>query len=252
LYQNFFVLGHASRAWNLADGQTLECQVDLVRISENTTNVAELWIGDSGGNYLVTLGQDTVSLGKYVSDTTLFWWDNSVHLPRTNVVLYMALTRDKANLIITVRVLDKANQNAVLFVRSFVETPGVDPSVTTGEFRTNSGITTMTLVSDPGPPVFSGDYGYVGVFQFTDGHQPPVEAIFDNFLLRLHDEPPLNIARAVQLTWTSPAGVNYRVWAAPTVEGPWLPVQELEMPGMQKLTVPASGAAQFFRVLEGP
>ena len=79
-----------------------------------------------------------------------------------------------------------------------------------------------------------------------------MEAIFDNFLLRLHDEAPLNIARAVQLTWTSPAGVNYRVWAAPTVEGPWLPVQELEMPGMQKQTVLPSDAAQFFRLLEGP
>lgn len=43
--------------WSLADGQTLECQADLLRISENTTNAAYLVVGGDQGIYTFALGQ---------------------------------------------------------------------------------------------------------------------------------------------------------------------------------------------------
>jgi hypothetical protein len=256
--QNYFFAERASPPWNLADGQTLECQADLIRISENTTNGATITVGNYPHTYIYGfhLSQAGAGLHKWTlatpNDITMFWWDNSVHVARTNVVLYMALTRDNGSLIITTRVLDKANLNAVLFERSFVDTPGVDVYLTTAQYRALTGITSFTLVPDPGAPFFGGSRGGVGAWQFTDGHQPPVEAIFDNFALRLHDEPPLNIARAVQVTWTAPAGVNYALEAASAVQGPYAPVQELALPGIQKQTVPLSGPAQFFRLVQVP
>lgn len=253
---NFF-FAYRSRSWALADGQTLECQADLIRMSENTTNGAVVWVGDySSGTYGFDLSQAGVGLHKWTpatpNDDIYFWWDNTVQVARTNVVLYLALTRDKGNVILTTRVLDRANQNAVLFERSFADTPGVDASLTTEQFKDLTGITTFTLAPDPGAPVLSGGRGGVGVWQFTDGHQPPVEAIFDNFALRLHEEPPLNIAWAVQLSWPAPTGATCAVEAAPTVQGPWLPLQDLAIPGIQKLSVPVGGPAQFFRLVEAP
>lgn len=56
----------------------------------------------------------------------------------------------------------------------------------------------------------------------------------------------------VRLSWPAPARVNYAVAGAPSVLGPWLPVQELSLPGLQQITVPATEAAQFFRLLQVP
>lgn len=241
--------------WNPASGQTLECQVDLVSVSSNATNAVFAWIGTGSGTcYHFSKSQNAVWLGQYASGhgNTVFWCDNTVQLPAADVALHLALTRDQGSLIVTTRVLDRNNQNVLLFERSLVDTPQVDASLTTSEFRALTGITTASLYPDQGPPILAGRAMGVGVFQCSDGHQPPVDGIFDNFSFRLHDVPPMGMARAVQLTWPAPAGVNYAVEAAPTVLGPWLPVQELPMPGLQGLTVPLRQPAQFFRLRQAP
>jgi len=251
--ENYFFATHqASRAWNLADGQTLECQADLIRISENTTNDAGVYVGSSSGLYAFHLSQTGVGMDKWTSgdNLTFFWWDNTVHVARTNVVLYLALTRDQGSLIITTRVLNKANPSTVLFEHTFVDTPGVDASLTTSQFWALTGMTNITLGPDSGPPVFYGSQGGVAAAQFTDGHQPPVEALFDNFALWLHDEPPVSIARAVEVTFPVPAGSIYILEGAPGLQGPWMRVQELAMPGIQKRTIPVSRAAEFYRAVQ--
>ena len=253
---SFFTADHSCTPWNLADGQTLECRADLLRISVNPANAALINAGsDPGGEYVFYLSPIGVGLHKWTQAKpfTFFWWDNTVRLACSNVVLSLSVTRDKANAVITTRVLDKTRQNAVLFERTFVDTPGVEPSLTTAQFRALTGLTTgPSLTPDPGAPIFSGNKGDVGVFQFTDGPQPPVEAIWDNFSLCRRDGPPLHLVPTVELTWTPPADVNYTVEGAPTLEGPWLPVQELAMPGLQKQTVPLNGPAQFFRLIQAP
>ncbi len=60
------------------------------------------------------------------------------------------------------------------------------------------------------------------------------------------------IARAAQLAWPAPTGVNYIIEGAPTVQGPWLPVQDLAVPGLNQMTVPMNGPAQFFRLAPAP
>ena len=39
---------------------------------------------------------------------------------------------------------------------------------------------------------------------------------------------------------------------AAQADGPWLPIQELPLPGMRQATVPASEAAQIFRLRQAP
>ena len=90
------------------------------------------------------------------------------------------------------------------------------------------------------------------MFQYTDGTQPAPTAIFDNLELRTSEIPPVGIERAVRLRWPASATINYAVEGAPTLQGPWLPVQELPLPGMQQTTVPASEAAQIFRLRQAP
>ncbi len=239
--------------WSLADGQTLECQADLVGLTENGLNFARLWVGnDDTAAYELDLADGKAGLlkwdmgGNYI---TCFWFTNSAQLRPANVVLYLALTRDHGNAIITARVLDKANQNASLLEYIYIDTPGVDPSLTSSQFAGLSGITTFPMRPDSGPPLLSGTEAGVGLFQFAAG---AAQAVWDNFALRLHDVPPISIARAVQVTWPAPAGVNYSVEGAPTVQGPWMPVQEVDMPGIQKVSAPLSGPSQFFRLVETP
>ncbi len=146
--------------WSLADGQTLEAQVDLVRMADAGTNYARIVAGGNEGLYGLSLGRLGVGLDKWTAGmagvNTIFWWTNlPTPLPRTNVVLYLALTRDQANLLLTTRVLDKANQNAVLFERTFVDTPGVDPTLTTAQLVAASGPTTLVAAPDSGSPIFS-------------------------------------------------------------------------------------------------
>lgn len=254
LPQNTFFAFAPSGTWTPADGQTVACQADLVSVSQNSTNMAFLWLGDGTHFYFFSKSQKWVCLGKSWSGSSqaVFWLDNTVQLPATNVVLYLALTRDGPNLIITTRVLDKDNQDALVFERSFADTPGADASLTAAEFTALTGTTTWSVVPENYPPVLSGAARGAAVSQFTDGQQPPVEAVWDNFSLRHHDVPPLSIARAVQLTWPAPAGVNYSIESASTVQGPWLPVQDPEIPGIQSLTVPFSGPARFFRLIQAP
>ena len=230
---SMFLLRAPQRSWSLADGQTLEAAVDVVRISEDSTNSARLYVGSDGASYEFGLGNNGVYLMRWNGLSVVFtmlWSDETVRLRRTNVTLYMTLTRDKQNAIITTRVVDGANPSTVLYEHNFVHSPGATT------------------------PIFSGTGGGLGIFQwqFSDSTQPPVEAIWDNFSLRLHDVPPLSIARAVQVSWPAPSGVNFTVQSGPTVQGPWSPVQELDMPGIQKQSVPAGSPSQFFRLVQAP
>ena len=66
-------------------------------------------------------------------DLAVFFHEKAV-IKNTNVVLSLALTRVNTNVVLTARVLDKDNQEAVLYQRSVVDTPQADPTLTSAEF----------------------------------------------------------------------------------------------------------------------
>lgn len=154
-------------------------------------------------------------------------------------------------MVVTARVWDKADPDTVLYERRVEDTPGVDPALTSAELPTLSGMS-LTLSPDIPEAPFTGGGALIGVFQYNhDGQQPAAVATFDHFEIRQYEVPSVGIAQAVQLTWPA-TGIDYAVEGAPSVPGPWLPMQESALPGMQQMTLPAREPVQFFRLRQAP
>jgi hypothetical protein len=252
-----YVFGGFSTIWSVPNGQTREWRADLVSLDENATNTAILAVGpaSTAPGYAFHKGRDFAYLLKWSSSfgMSVLWCDRpALPLPNTNVVMALALTREQPNLILTARVLDKADPNTVLFQHSVVDTPGSDPTLTVAQFQALTGIRFLDLVADSAEAPITSAWVVLGVFQNTDGHQPVPKAIWDNLELRTSEIPFLGIERAVRVSWPASATINYAVEGAPTVQGPWLPVQNSTIPGMNQITVPASGFMRFFRPVQAP
>jgi hypothetical protein len=252
-----YFFGWPNKTWTVPDGMTREWRADLVSLDENATNpvLAILGVGTYDGMYGFHKGRDFAYLWKWLpglgNGISMFSCERAA-VRNTNVVLALALTRVQPNLVITARVLDKADPNTVLYQGTVVDTPKADQTVTVDQFQALTGVRLEELVPDvPGPPL-SQFRVESGVFQYTDGTQPAPSATFDNFEVRTSEIPPVGIEPAVRLSWPASATINYAPVGAPTVQGPWLPVQGLEIPGMQQVTVPLSGSAQFFHLQQAP
>ena len=242
--------------WSVANNRTLECRVDLVSMSENATNAAGIVLWSSGPpdrSCIFIKGRDFVQVGKWVgnNNVAVFFHEKAV-IKNTNVVLSLALTRVDPNVVVTVRVLDKDNQEAVLYQRSVVDTPQADRTLTSAELLALSGMNLSVLPDVSGPPLSSGNAVFLHAFQYTDGTQPQLDVTYDNLELRTSEVPGVGIERAVRLSWPVSSIINYAVEGAPTVQGPWLPVQDTAVPGMNQMTAPASELMQFFRLRQSP
>ncbi len=237
-------------AWSLLDGQTLEGRVDLVELNDDST-AAIFEVGTTSGMYSLDIGHGLVRVNKAFGSMPFgpaVFFAEKVQLPDTNVVLSLALTRVNANVVVTARVLDKRD-GSVLYGRSIVDTPLADPTLTAAEFKAISGQDLVMYPDRPGAPFTSARPG-VGVFQYNDGSDTTAVATFDNLELRKYEVPPLTITRAVSVTW--PATPGYSVEGAPTLNGPWTPVQNSPPPGMDQVTLPANSPAELFRVMPAP
>ena len=244
-----FALGYLMKFWIVGDGKTIEWRADLIGINENTT-ATKIEVG----GYLFYKGRDFVALGKLgIGQTVVMFSCERAAVRNSNVVLAFAMTRAKQNLILTARVLDKTNQNAVLYERTVVDTPLVDHSLTTAEFQAITGMPLSLVAEGNFGPTMSGDLVGLDIWQYNyDGQQPAAEATFDNLELRTSEVPGVSIGRAVRLRWPASSTLNYAVEGAPTAQGPWLPVQDPVLPGFQQMTVPANDIMGFFRLRQAP
>jgi hypothetical protein len=243
-------LAHFSRNWSVPNGQTLELRVDLVGMDEHTTGAGlDLWSGAANTGYALYKGPDFIHLCKPSLSVTGIhgqFFHERVLVKNTNVVLALAVTRVNPNLILTARVLDKENNNAVLYERSVVDTPSVDRTLTQAEMEAASGMH-MDAGTDVGPPITSGSEVFLGVFQYTDGTRPAAEVTFDNLERWTSIFPVWRPEIAVQLLSTIPPRVNLLLSAAPnsswTIErglkptGPWT--------NLNALVIGPNGSAQF-------
>ena len=242
--------------WIVTNGTTREWRADLVSLNDNATNMAELVVSaylDRG--YVFFKGRDFAFLLKWSSqlNNSVLWCEQtSVPLPHTDVIMAVALTRQDPNVVITTRVLDKADPNQVLFAHSCLDTPASDTTLTTSQLEALTGMHFTGLSPDAAepPPTVVGPA--LGLFQYTDGHQPVPTAVYDNLEMRTSEIPPVCVERTLRLRWPKSATINYAVQGAPTVQGPYTPVEDLTMPGFDQMTIPMSGPAQFFRLREVP
>ncbi|HOW66697.1 MAG TPA: hypothetical protein P5186_21785 [Candidatus Paceibacterota bacterium] len=255
-----FLLGQVcpSAGRNVANDTTCEWRADLISLDENATNMAGMAVSPlPGPGYAFYKGRDFAFLLKWSKNYqgySILWSDRFPSpIPNTNVVLAFALTREDPNVVITARVLDMADPNHALFSHSVLDTPASDPSLTPAQFYTSTGMQMPVLVPDAAEPPPTSSIGTcLGLFQYTDGQQPAPTAVYDNFELRTSGIPFVGVERAVRLSWPVSATINYAVEAAPTVLGPWLPLQDQTLPGFQIMTVPATEATQFFRLIQTP
>lgn len=239
-------------AWAVQPGQTVEARVDLASFNQAATAVGLCIYHVTGQAYLLTVARDWIMIGKQYWPGTAWYRLDKATITGTNAVLVLALTPVGQNVVLTGKVLDKAS-SAVLHQISIVDTPASDPTLTQAELAQLTGCRPWNdVITDPsGAPWTSGDAPLLAVFQDTDGTKPPAEATFDNLEMRTYEVPQVGIERAVQLTWPA-TGMNFAVEAAPTLQGPWLPLNNTLLPGMQQITVPVNKSAEFFRLQQVP
>jgi len=176
--------GLRTKNWNLAAGQTLEWRVDVVGMNENTSDV----VIEPG--YLVTYeaymfmkGRNAISIVKLTGDGVAAFSCDPVVIKNTNVVLALAMSRMGADVVLTARVLDKDNLNAVLYERRFVDTPEIDRSLTTAEFLALTGNSVPFAPDVRRAPVTMGNVVDLKIFQYNRGTNSTAEATFDNLEL---------------------------------------------------------------------
>lgn len=234
--------GSLGRSWTALNGQTVEWRVDLITMSEHATMAGfALWSSASSAAYVLFKGHDFIHLCKpsvSVAGRHAHFFHEKTLVKNTNVVLSLSVTRVNPNVIITTRVLDKANNNAVLYERSAVDTPGVDPTLTESELEAASGMHLHTG-ADVGAPITSGSDVFLTVFQYNDGTRPAAEVTYDNLERWTHAFPVWRPEIAIQLLSTVPPLVNLTLSADPdsswSIEGavessgPWTNIGALRV-----------------------
>jgi hypothetical protein len=234
-------------------GHTLEARVDVVRASDASVNSVIALYHEGGRCYLLERGPDHIALGKQNWSGLSFLTAAPAAARKTNEVLVLALTPSGNNVIVTGRVLDRDNSEALICETSVLDTPGSDSSLTAAQVAGITGMDLLGVVPDPAlAPWTFGTSPVLLMVQHTDGTLPPAEVTFAHFELRTCDIPQVGISRAVQVTLPCPAGTSYSLESAPTLQGPWLPVNFQVPPGMQQFTLPSSKQAEFFRLQLAP
>ena len=235
------------RNWSVPDGQTVELRADLVSLNQSATAAMVALYHDWGQGYGFMKAGSWVVLLAQKGGPACFR-AGQIATSNTNVVIALSITPSGQNVILTGRIIDKQT-GAILHQITAVDTPAEDPALSPAELAQ---ITGCQVWHDFGPdiagaPWKNGNSVELFLVQDTDGTLPPAEATFDNIELLAYAVPQLSIERAVRLSWPA-TGTNFRIEAAPTVNGPWLPVLDPVIPNMNQLTVPG----QWFHAIFPP
>ena len=225
---NNVVLDHAGmywvENWSVPEGQTVEWRAEVLGMNQDAGYVG-LGAGTSQTRfYQLQLASDSVSLYRWTATggNVLLFSDPAI-VRQTNIVLCFALTRHQSQAVVTIRVEDRTAPGTVLYEKNYLDVS----------------------------PFLSGNNAVLGVAPNWELQASDASASFDNFGRRAYEVPPVGIERTVRLSWPS-TGMNFAVEAAPTVQGPWLPVQDPVLPGLEQKAVPANDLMMFFRLQQAP
>jgi hypothetical protein len=243
--------GH-NQAWTVPDGHTVELRADLVALNPAADSaVLAFAVQPSGPNYVLLKGHSWLILLKQNGAAVAALCGHNVATPDTGVVMSLALTGAGENNVLAARIFDKADPRILIHELTYLDTPASDAVLSSQEIAELVGASLSGFGSDPGAAWKTGQRVWLGVWQNTDGTKPAAEAAFDNLELRTYEVPQVGIERAVRLSWPA-MGMNYAVEGAPTLQGPWMPVQDTAVPGMNQMTAPASDIMGFFRLRQAP
>jgi hypothetical protein len=222
--------------------------VDLISANQDDVFAFLGWEANANGEgYLLLADQNEVGLMKFHDGSVSFsfpFWESipTIDEPVT-LVLRLTRTGDRGlSLQITTTVVGRGS-GAVLYGRSYLDTPAPDPVVPTPGPH---GI--LSRVPEPGRAYADGGLAVmVGIWHLTGVQQPPAELILDNFEYRYYDAPTLDVAKSVRLTWPENTAEEQIVVGTDSVTGPWVPCLEpiYQRPGALSMAVPIASPAQW-------
>jgi hypothetical protein len=207
--------GWTSNEWSVGQGQTLEFRADLIEMNEHATAEELLiWSFRYDGDYACHLGRDFITIDKWPSDHIAIFSCEKIRIKQTNVILTLALTRSDPNLIVTARVLDKDNQNAVLYERSVLDTPQADPTLTSAEMLALTGMNLPAGADVTGVPYDFGEAVGLAAWQYSDGTKLAAAVTYDNVEQSIYETTDVGIITQPTTQWV-PLGSNatFRVTA---------------------------------------
>jgi hypothetical protein len=202
-----------SNNWSvlIQPGHALEVRTDAVRFNQDDAFVGMI-VDHNYDGYALFLDRNEITLLKYGNASNgffyaFFFWDQVTH-PGTNLRLSAAFTQVDADLAIQIRVLDKAQANAVLYDRTVWDTAGQDPVLPN---RAVKGIL-MQPEGNIAPYVGLDLAPLVGVLYCNTTNLPAgfPQVTIDNVEI-WENQAPLADASASQLLYISPNGVNASV-----------------------------------------
>lgn len=226
----FVASARASERMTLAEGQTAELAIDLVSATSDDPFAVLAWVPDTQPvavftGYFIAKSGNEVRVGKAIHK--YFWAEQpQPTIKNQNVRLVLSLGATNGTVTLRGRVLDNDAAGAVLFDRTFVDTPGAD-SLASG-------------TDNPAAP-FTGDGQFVlmGYTEFQPGDPDLQQVSFDNaevstaaptnYLPVIHDVVPTNTASFLptdprfQLFGTDDKPWDFASGIAAFAEGPFGP-----------------------------
>lgn len=233
----------------LKEGRTLELRMDLVHTSADDLFLM-LACGAGNDAYFVHIDRNEVALMKYtLSGITTFYWDEVTHT-NENVNVRLAVSRtDDDSASITVKVVDKDNQQATLYERSFVDGPGQDGPLSPPDPH---GLNLFFATADPGGPLTDFRAAFVACWQIIYTNPPPLEMVLDN--LEFYESSSLDIERSVLLSWSvNTEEEQIPVTADSLTSSVWTPLPEPIFKRYGELcgAVPTAKTEQYFQLVPG-
>jgi len=186
-----------SEAFELKEGRTIEFRVDVIQGGAKDSfailgfvpkNMSPKTLGGYGFAKSTTDALITKGINKYfVADAGA-----PAHLKQDNITMVLSLTAKGGNVIIHAQALDKDADNAVLWDRTVVDTPGADPLA-------------GGAADDPPAPYITS--GYFTLYLYADydsgAEEHPYKAYYDNAEVYVTDTTVLDdFDDGVKTGWT--------------------------------------------------
>lgn len=159
----------STESFTIENGRTLEFRVDLVTASQHNESIAVLiWVpvGESVANlqgYGLAKGRNDFLLTKRLNQY-FYAASPSPQVKNDNVTLVLRLTGSGSNVIINGRILDRDDNNRIIYEYTVVDTPASE-TVPSGESR---------------PASYVGVAGNFALLNYKDTGQPDSTIVFDN------------------------------------------------------------------------
>ncbi len=240
----------------LANNTTIEARFDLVGANQDDTSAGvNFWWASFNAGYIFWKDQDEIALQKYSLQSGNHWAvlfaQTNQPIKNQNITMVFSLTRLDPDLRMDMRVLDKDNNDGLLFARTIFDTPNADPVSPLWEEDMPGWEEDMP--GAPWPMISEPEYICPNLLYSNPQHAPNgglAQVSFSDIQVWRYESPQLALQNAVMLSWPATAGL-FLLETAPSLTGPWAAVVDpLIRTNASRIeaSVVASQSMQLFRL----